>query len=334
MVPLSTPTTTPGADEEQMDDDIFCRCEKPVHPSHSHLTPNPSDPPTYTFPSYSATNTTSSSTTHLPKQSTSGFNNNNSSNIVGPHSSPKKISYDNFTPYLVSVRPSGRKRTSKTNIVQSNTPTSFSDSSVTILPPLNIHQQQLHHPSYRKSARKTSGRHNTVPVIVASSSNKSNSGNSIGKRALSAANAYDDDNVAGSNSLSSAFFNETYNNNNNNGSGRRHRSSAERKHKSSNPEKLSRRSQINKIETVRILRARPAFYPVKDKFSARGIKGSMVNEPLSPIQSSGTDIVSLDGLPHNILGKHITLMMDRSVMKRKRKNPATTTTAARPFEEV
>jgi hypothetical protein len=326
MVPLSNPTTPPGDDEDQMNDDVFCRCQKPAYTSYSHLTPNPSDP-SYSFPSYSAT-ATITSTSNLPKQSTSGFN-NNSNAIVGPHSSPKKISYDNFTPYLVSVRPSGRKRTSKTTIVQSNTPTSFSDSSVTILPPLNIHQQQLHHPSYRKSARKTSGRHHTVPVIIASSSNKLNSGNSIGKRALSAANAYDDDNVAGSSSLSAAFFNETFNNNN--GSGRRHRSSAERKHKSSNPDKLSRRSQINKIETVRILRARPAFYPVKDKFSARGLKTSIVNEPLSPIQSSGTDIVSLDGLPHNILGKHITLMMDRSVMKRKRKNPAT---VSRPFEEV
>ena len=70
-----------------------------------------------------------------------------------------------------------------------------------------------------------------------------------------------------------------------------------------------------------------------------------MNDPLSPIQSSGTDIVSLDGLPHNILGKHITLMMDRSVKKRKRKNPTTTTattssaaattsTALRPYEDV
>ena len=111
----------------------------------------------------------------------------------------------------------------------------------------------------------------------------------------------------------------------------------ERKQKSShNQDKASRRSQINKIETVRMLRARPAFYPIKDKFSAKGSKsaiGALLNEPLSPIQSSGTDIVSLDGLPHNILGKHITLMMDRSVMKRKRKNPPVST-APGPFEEV
>jgi len=40
--------------------------------------------------------------------------------------------------------------------------------------------------------------------------------------------------------------------------------------------------------------------------------------------------VSLDGLPHNILGKHITLMMDRSVKKRKRKNPTATTSTAAP----
>ena len=50
-------------------------------------------------------------------------------------------------------------------------------------------------------------------------------------------------------------------------------------------------------------------------------------------QSSGTDIISLDGLPHNILGKHITLMRDRSAIKRKRKS-ATAATLPKPFEEV
>jgi hypothetical protein len=99
--------------------------------------------------------------------------------------------------------------------------------------------------------------------------------------------------------------------------------------------KVSRRSQINKIETVRILRARPAFYPLKDKISGKGLKsGALGNEPLSPIQSSGTDIISLDGLPHNILGKHITLMMDRSAMKRKRTAPSASNLASRPFEEL
>jgi hypothetical protein len=55
-------------------------------------------------------------------------------------------------------------------------------------------------------------------------------------------------------------------------------------------------------------------------------------------QSAGTEIISLDGLPHNILGKHITLMMDRSAMKRKRKSQtaaaATSASPSRPFEEV
>lgn len=263
LVPLSTPTTTTGEDEDPMDDDIYYRCSN-THPS---VTPTSSDP----LPSFQTASSTTTTTTLtiLPRQSTSAFNNNVSS-------SPKKISYDNFTPYLVSVRPSGRKRQSKVGPM-SNTPTSFSDSSVTILPPLNIHQQQLHHPSNRKSARKTSGRHHTVPVIVASSSpSKSQSGTASSKRAHSAAsNAYIDDPNA---MLIPDMILSSRRPQN-------HRNGAERKHKSGS-DKLAKRSQVNKIETVRILRARPAFYPVKDRFSlGKAInKSSIMNEPLSPIQ--------------------------------------------------
>jgi len=309
MVPLSTPATTTGDDEDQMDDDIYCTCSR-NHPSVAHT--STSDPLPSSHPStFTTTSATTSTATFLPRQTTSAMNNNLTA-------SPKKISVDNFAPYLVSVRPSGRKRQSKTSPV-SNTPTSFSDSSVTILPPLNIHQQQLHHPSNRKSARKTSGRHHTVPVIIASTPTKSLTASSSSKRAHSAANSYEDNNF-GLNPSPDMILNVRRHH--------YHRSSAERKHKSvTNPDKYSRRTQINKIETVRILRARPAFYPVKDKFSAKGGKSVNMNEPLSPITSSGTDIISLDGLPHNILGKHITLMMDRSAMKRKRKNPGTTSTS-------
>ena len=304
MVPLTTPATTTGDDEDQMDDDIYCTCSR-SHPSVAHT--STSDPIPSSHPATAATSSTTA--TFLPRQTTSAMNNNLTA-------SPKKISVDNFAPYLVSVRPSGRKRQSKTSPV-SNTPTSFSDSSVTILPPLNIHQQQLHHPSNRKSARKTSGRHHTVPVIIASTPTKSLTASSSSKRAHSAANAYED-NTFGLNPSPDMILNVRRHH--------YHRNSAERRHKSvTNPEKYSRRTQINKIETVRILRARPAFYPVKDKFSAKGGKSMNMNEPLSPITSSGTDIISLDGLPHNILGKHITLMMDRSAMKRKRKSQATAT---------
>jgi hypothetical protein len=186
-----------------MDDDIYCRCSTSQPP----LTPTSSDP-------------SSTAVTILPRQTTSALNNNLTA-------SPKKISYDNFTPYLSSVPPSGRKRQSKLTAV-SHTPTSFSDSSVTILPPLNIHQQQLHHPSYRKSARKSSGRHHTVPVIVAATPTKSQSGNFSAKRAHSAANAYDEGGVMPANL-------EGHN-------GRRphHRGGASRKHKSgTNADKVS-----------------------------------------------------------------------------------------------
>ena len=70
------------------------------------------------------------------------------------------------------------------------------------------------------------------------------------------------------------------------------------------PEKMARRGQIlNKIETIRILRARPAFYPMKTHKDVAST--SMSSDPFD--------------LPSNILGKHITLRMDRSEIKKKKR---------------
>lgn len=73
------------------------------------------------------------------------------------------------------------------------------------------------------------------------------------------------------------------------------------------PEKMARRGQIlNKIETIRILRARPAFYPMKNpKDVSSTTSMAMASDPFD--------------LPSNILGKHITLRMDRGEMKKKKR---------------
>ena len=143
-------------------------------------------------------------------------------------------------------------------------------------------------------------------------------------------------------------------------SGRRSRQSPERKSSKVNlytPEKMSRRGHhiLNKIETVRILRARPAFYPIKhksdfnsdkvtitsstsNKSSARSMRDYQAalvdvgaasvtgSTGVTPGANPGAALPPSGGmthqdymeLPHNILGKHITLRMDRSEMKRKR----------------
>jgi len=95
------------------------------------------------------------------------------------------------------------------------------------------------------------------------------------------------------------------------------------------PERMARRGHIlNKIETVRILRARPAFYPMKDKIqdkvsvtssksSAKSVRDTYGDHHHGiPSSSAMHDYLEL---PHNILGKHITLRMDRSELKRKHK---------------
>jgi hypothetical protein len=123
MVPLTSPTTL-NYDEKKSPDDIHCKCDTPS----------------------SATNPTSSSGDN--SKSISAINNNLSA-------SSKKINLDTFSPYIVSVKSPAKKSYSKTTSSVNTPSSSISESSVAILPPLHIHQQQLHHPSNRKSARKS-----------------------------------------------------------------------------------------------------------------------------------------------------------------------------------
>ena len=150
-----------------------------------------------------------------------------------------------------------------------------------MLPPLDISQQTLHHPrSSRKSARV-----HTVPAMVlsAAAAKASPSRSPNGKRPHSASN---------NGPIILSPLHHPY-------SPSVDRRKADRKLRT--PE----RRQINKIETVRILRARPAFYPIKDKPYP---SNSKKKEPLE--------------LPNNILGKHITLRVDRAGdLKRKRRSP-------------
>ena len=110
---------------------------------------------------------------------------------------------------------------------------------------------------------------------------------------------------------------------------------------------MARRREINKIETVRILRARPAFYPIKekqaidtDKHSSTVNSGhhrSNTSAKLSDLKSSSflhANSNMFEGTGHSndllfdlpahgnpILGKHITLRMDRAGdLKRKRRH--------------
>ena len=107
------------------------------------------------------------------------------------------------------------------------------------------------------------------------------------------------------------------------------------------PEKMARRREINKIETVRILRARPAFYPIKekqimdpDKHSGHhrtnlttklsDLKSLHMHGNLSANDGSGNSsepLFDLQGHSNPVLGKHITLRMDRAGdLKRKRRH--------------
>lgn len=88
---------------------------------------------------------------------------------------------------------------------------------------------------------------------------------------------------------------------------------------------------INKVETVRILRARPAFYPVappsgrkhKSKHHSSSHHTSYHHHQIHHDPSRTEH--DLD-LPSNVLGKHITLGMDRAGdLKRKRKSPVPST---------
>ena len=106
------------------------------------------------------------------------------------------------------------------------------------------------------------------------------------------------------------------------------------------PEKMARRREINKIETVRILRARPAFYPIKEKqtldtekhsghrsnLSSKftDLKSSHMNATQVSNDSSGQStepLFDLQGQSNPVLGKHITLRLDRAGdLKRKRRH--------------
>lgn len=238
-----------------------------------------------------------------------------------PPSSPKTSSpplNNNYkvkevSPYLVSAATSPRKKHTRTVM----TPSGVQETTKT-LPPLDINRTVLHHHSTRRSARKSSRIHSTVPVMLATK-------NSLGssKRSHSAASTQDEAVVPSSTPESQ-----------NGRRSRNHRGlTASPERKSSKvlctPEKLARRGHIlNKIETVRILRARPAFYPMKDKISvassskssAKSVRDTYGDHHPGASSSSGSayhphpDYLEL---PHNILGKHITLRMDRSELKRK-----------------
>jgi len=108
------------------------------------------------------------------------------------------------------------------------------------------------------------------------------------------------------------------------------------------PEKMARRREINKIETVRILRARPAFYPIKEKQSMdsekhSGHHRSNLSAKFSDLKTSShmnatqvsndsagqstEPLFDLQGHSNPVLGKHITLRLDRAGdLKRKRRH--------------
>ena len=251
--------------------------------------------------------------------------------ISSPSSSPSPASPLNnnykvkeVSPYLVSAATSPRKKHTRTVM----TPSGVQETTKT-LPPLDINRTVLHHHSTRRSARKSSRIHSTVPVMLATK-------NSLGssKRSHSAASTQDE-----ASGLVPSTTPESLNGGQSRSRSRNHHGhhgrglTASPERKSSKvlctPEKLaasSRRGHIlNKIETVRILRARPAFYPMKDKVS---ISSSSKSSAKSVRETYGGSEIGASGgpsqaysdyleLPHNILGKHITLRMDRSELKRK-----------------
>jgi len=256
--------------------------------------------------------------------------NNNHHHSHSQSSSSKAHDRGQLSPYLVSAATSPRKKHTKTVISASGL-----HETTKTLPPLDINKTILYHHSTRRSARKSSRGH-TVPVMQLGAASK---------RSHSAASTQDE---AG-NAIIMPGTPEHHI-----PSGRRSRQSPERKSSKVlyTPEKISRRGHIlNKIETVRILRARPAFYPIKhststvdkvtistnsNKSSARSVRdyAALVDVgAATAAASSGSHTTGVTPgaafpmghlthqdmyeLPHNILGKHITLRMDRSEMKRK-----------------
>merc|ERR1719412_2124813 len=190
--------------------------------------------------------------------------NNNHHHHQGHSSSKSQHDRGQLSPYLVSAATSPRKKHTKTVI---SAMTGLHETTKT-LPPLDINRTILHHHSTRRSARKSSRGH-TVPVMTLNSSNK---------RSHSAASTQQDDLTP----MTPPPTAETTTTTGATGviGGRRSRNHQYRGHSHSperksskvlcTPEKLARRGHhiYNKIETVRILRARPAFYPIRDRVSA------------------------------------------------------------------
>ena len=257
-------------------------------------------------------------------------NNHTHHHSHSPSSSKSQHDRGQLSPYLVSAATSPRKKHTKTVI---SAMTGLHETTKT-LPPLDINRTILHHHSTRRSARKSSRGH-TVPVMQLGAASK---------RSHSAASTQDE---AGTGSNAVIMPGSGTPEHLTSGSGRRSRQSPERKSSKVlyTPEKMARRGHIlNKIETVRILRARPAFYPIKhsnstsdkvtissnsNKSSAKSVRdyAALVDVGAAAHASSGSHTAGMTPgasyhdymeLPHNILGKHITLRMDRSEMKRKR----------------
>lgn len=206
------------------------------------------------------------------------------------------------------------------------TPTGGQETTKT-LPPLDINRTILYHHSTRRSARKSSRGH-TVPVMLATkasiANNAGGTSSSSGKRSHSAASTAEEQGSPGT--PESHQGRRSSRGQHHHHHHRSHTSSSPERKSSKvlcTPEKMLRRGHIlNKIETVRILRARPAFYPIKDKpsvssnkSSAKSVRELIDGASASPSSYSHHDYMEL---PNNILGKHITLRMDRSELKRKR----------------
>lgn len=138
---------------------------------------------------------------------------------------------------------------------------------------------------------------------------------------------------------------------------KRHKRAARNNGSSSRPSKLDQQlsskrsssSQINRIETVRVLRSRPPFFPVKEKFpaaaQAAGSKAVVVpqvssSSTLSPFKRANTAAATVSPisalalavpeaddsmeLPRNILGTQITLSVNKAGdLKRKRRGNLT-----------
>jgi len=270
---------------------------------------------------------------------------------------------------LVGMGSPKRKRRSK-----KSTPPSA------ILPPLDIQQQTLHHHLTRRSAAaRKAARVHTVPAMVLSgaapkspgikqSSQITSASVSIRPRPHSATHpmnprgqqnsqfgqealiAYPNSSKTPSSAVllspihqrRSRHHGVHLKNSSPNATPERHYYHNHHRKLLCTPEKMARRREINKIETVRILRARPAFYPIKEKQTIDpdkhpGHHRTNLSAKLSDLKSSShmhgnlnmndgsghstEPLFDLQGHGNPVLGKHITLRMDRAGdLKRKRRH--------------